>query len=151
MTQVVSPSDEGVRDFTVRIDARFRIDDDVFVGVPNVPAMDLIEFGVLFQGLSESEMMTNTDAFGRMIDLILADDSAELFKARMRDKKKPISLTQVMDVMPWMMEKYGMRPTKPSPDSSSGIENLGDGTSSTASGLTPGSTLTVSPQLASST
>ncbi len=133
MTQVVSPSDTEIQDFTEVVNVRFRIDDDVFTGVPNIPAHDLMEFGKLFDGLTESDIVADPKAFDQMFRLVLNENSAEVFLSRMSDKKKPISMPQIMKIMPWLMEQYGMRPTEPSSNSSSGQPNLGDGTSSTAS------------------
>jgi hypothetical protein len=133
MTQVLSPSDEDVKDFSRRVDVKFRIDDDVFYGVAGIPALDLLEFGALYQGLSEEQLTAQPDTFKRIFQLTLDDRSAELFIGRMKSREKPISMEQVMDIMPWMMEKYGMRPTQPSSSSSTGSENPDDGTSSTVS------------------
>lgn len=141
MTQALAPNEPEVRDFTHRIKVRFRIDDDVFNGVPGIPAFNLMEFGVLFDGLSEREIMKQPDTFARMIDLVLTDESAALFKSRMADKVNPISLPQIQDVLPYLMERYGLRPTPPSAGSSDGSENPADGTSSMdlqpANALTP--------------
>jgi hypothetical protein len=133
MTQVISPSDSEIQDFTEHLNVKFKIDDDVFLGVPNIPALDLIEFGKLFDGMTESDMISDSKAFNTMFHLVLQEASADRFFERMGSKTEPISMPQVMKVMPWIMEQYGMRPTEPSPNSSSGSANPGDGTSSTAS------------------
>jgi hypothetical protein len=135
MTQVLSPSDEEIQDFTDHIVVKFRIDDDVFVGVKNIPALDLVEFAKLFDGMTESDMIQDTKAFDTMFHLVLEEPSADRFFTRMGSKTEPISMAQVMRVMPWIMEKYGMRPTEPSSNSLTGSLNQGDGTSSTASAL----------------
>jgi hypothetical protein len=149
MTQVLSPNDVEIRDFTTHIDVRFRIDDDVFVGVPNIPGFDLMKFGAMVEGLSEREIMGNSDYFSTMFRLVLNEESADLFLARMGDKRRPISMPQVMEIMPWLMESYGMRPPTPSSESSGGSETPGDGTSSTASGSAAESTSEPFPRNAS--
>jgi hypothetical protein len=133
MTQVVSPSDEEIIDFTEHINVKFRIDDDVFIGKKNIPALSLIEFGTMFDGLTESDLMKDSESFNRMFSLVLQKQSAARFFERMGSDDEPIAMTQVMRIIPWIMEKYGMRPTEPSSNSSNGSQNLGDGTSSTVS------------------
>lgn len=133
MTQVLTPTDRGIKDFTEHVDVRFTIDDDVFIGVPNVPALDLLKFASAFDGLTEQDMLERPEAYEAMLELVLETASAMRFYARMSDKTKPISMAQLMNVMSWLMEEYGMRPTLPSSDSSSGSVNPGDGKSSTAS------------------
>jgi hypothetical protein len=149
MTTVLSPNDVEIRDFTTHIDVRFRIDDDVFVGVPNIPGFDLLKFGAMVEGLSEHDIMANSEYFSTMFRLVLEEASADVFLARMGDKKRPISMPQVMKIMPWLMESYGMRPPTPSSESSGGSETPGDGTSLTASGSATGSTSEPFPPSAS--
>jgi hypothetical protein len=62
---------------------------------------------------------------------ILMPDSKEPFLARLTDPIKPIGFKTLMNVIQWMMECYGLRPTQPSTPSSSA--SAGDvSTSSTA-------------------
>src|SRR6266566_1896438 len=145
MTQVLSPNDPEIKDFTEAVHVRFRIDDDVFYGVTGIPAMDLMRFGSMFEGLTEANIAKNPDAFGEIFNLILRKASADTFLARMSDKEKPITLGQAMKVLPWLMEEYGMRPTQPSSSSSDGQESRDDGTSLTANIATS----ELSPQIAS--
>lgn len=133
MTQVLSPSDTEIQDFTEHVNVKFRIDDDIFVGVPNIPANDLMAFAKLFDGMSESDVINDPKAFNDMFALVLTEPSRARFVERMGSKTEPISMTQVMKIMPWIMEQYGMRPTSPSPSSSDGSPSQGDGTSSTES------------------
>lgn len=149
MTQVISPNDDGIRDFTQRVDVKFRIDDDVFVGVPGVPGLALLRFGTLFDGMTESQFAADPKALNEMMKLVLTDESAELFLARMDSREKPISLGQMMDVLPWLMEKYGMRPTEPSSDSQPGSPSPDGGTSSTVVASPSASTSTSSALTAS--
>lgn len=135
MTQVLTPSDETVRDFTRVVDVRFRIDDDIFVGKRGIAAFKLMTFGALFDGLSATDVMSNPDAFIKMFMLILEPKSAARFIERLDSDEEPITLEQVMDVLPHLMEQYGLRPLEPSPSSSDGLVNLGAGTSSTESAL----------------
>jgi hypothetical protein len=149
MTQVLTPSDEEITDFTEYVHVKFRIDNDVFNGVSNIPAMSLIEFATMFDGMSENDLISDPKAFDRMFHLVLEDESANRFFFRMGDKKEPISMTQVMRIMPWIMEKYGMRPTEPSSNSSDGSANPDDGMSSTVNAQLTAQTSATSQPIAS--
>src|SRR6266487_5643174 len=109
MTQVMSPSDEHIKDFTRHVDVKFRIDDDVFYGVVGIPVLHLIKFGAMYAGLSEKAAMENPDTFTEMFRLALDEESANKFIERMGDKNKPITMEQTMDIIPWIMGEYGMR------------------------------------------
>jgi hypothetical protein len=67
-----------------------------------------------------------------MMSLVLEQPSADLFFARMSDKTRPISMPQMMKVVSYLMEAYGMVPTQPSSSSSPGPASPPTGTSSTA-------------------
>lgn len=146
---VLTPTDRGIKDFTEHIDVQFRIDDDIFVGMSNIPALHLMQFGSMFDGMTPEQIVNNPETYHDMMSLVLEQSSADLFFARMGDKTKPISLPQMMNVVTWLMEEYGMRPTPPSPASSSGSANPGDGTSSTGSQSPLGLTSSNFPPLAS--
>lgn len=134
MTEFVT---SGVKDFSREVVVRFKINHvggpqkgqpEFFDGVPGLPALALIEFASLYEKLDNT---ANAEEFERIVNIVLTDDSATRFLGRLRDKDDPISLTQLMDVLPWLMEQYGMRPTPPSGDSSTPLPNPDGGTSST--------------------
>lgn len=128
-----------MRDFSRVIDVRFRIDHvggeqkgqpEFFEGVPGLAALQLIEFAGLFDRVQnlEDDPAQAREMFTEMMNLVLVDESAERFVTRLGNKVDPISLAQVMEIVPYLMEEYGMRPTKPSGDSSSLQPSPDDGT-----------------------
>jgi hypothetical protein len=125
--------DEGIRDFTKeRRKIRFKIDGDVFYCVPDLPILVLIDFASMADKLDETAMDDKMRSlFVNMFNLVLVDESAERFIARMGDKSNPISMEQINEIMPWVMERYGLRPTEPSGSSSAGSPTLASGPSST--------------------
>jgi hypothetical protein len=149
MTQTVGPRDEGVADFTEHIDVKFRIDDDIFHGKVNIPGKHLIRFAIEFGNVTLDAMKENPEAIDQLFSLVLQKDSATLFSKRFDDEDNPISMPQAMRVLPWLMEKYGMRPTEPSSNLSDGQPNLDDGTNSTANASPNASTLAPYPQTVS--
>lgn len=139
MTQVVSPSDPQVRDFSSHNQVRFRLDhangeEDYFEGVPDLPALLLVEFAGTMEEISKTQdLAQQSKMFTSLFELVLLEDSATRFIERMGNKADPISLMQINDIMPWIMEQYGMRPTMPSENSSDGSAPQESGTSSTES------------------
>jgi hypothetical protein len=124
---------------------QFKIDDDVFHGVPNLPATALVEFASVAETIDADSNVPEISVFTKMFEILLTPTSAERFIERMSSPTEPISLAQIQDILPWIMEEFGMRPTSPSPDSSAGSESPGDGTRSTGSALAVVSTLNPSP------
>jgi hypothetical protein len=134
ITSTASPAEPGVRDFSApRRNVSFKIDDDTFQGVNDLPAMALIEFAGMVDQLNELEVAQQPQIFTQLFQMVLEPTSSELFLRRMGDREKPISLGQLMEIMPWIMEQYGLRPTTPSEASSDGSEPQATGTSSTDS------------------
>jgi hypothetical protein len=112
----------AVRDFTDRTHTvrQFRIDDDVFQCAKAIPAGIAKKIGKIARSINtgdESNTDEQLDVVGELLDMILLPESAELFARRMLDPLKPISLNQVGDVLGWLMEEYGGRPTQPSDNS----------------------------------
>jgi hypothetical protein len=67
-----------------------------------------------------------------IFNTILVPESAVRFAERLKSMENPVDLTQVMEIMVWLMELYGRRPTPPPSDSSAGLPSESDGTTSTA-------------------
>jgi len=105
----------------------FSIDDDVFLCTPEVTVGAATQ---LAQMANEKNDMQRMLMLGELLDLIMFPASAQLFIARMRNPENPITNEQLGDVLEWLMEQYGERPTRPSPASSSGGSDTG--TESTA-------------------
>ena len=146
--QTIEVTDD-IRDFTIaRKNIKFRIDADIFEAVPDIPAQVLLDFATQMEGAGDSPEHA-VAAMTQVIGLVLTPPSAELFIARMSDASNPISVQQLQDIMPWLMEQHGMRPTEPSSDSSTGQPSPASGTSSTANAPAPESTPAPSPQTAS--
>ena len=147
-----------MKDFTVkRAKVEFNIDHadgtpDTFEGVPGLPALALVSFSGLVD--QQNDKMTIDEQVKFFIDLfgmILVEDSAARFVARMSNRDDPVEMDQVNAIMPWVMEQYGMRPTLPSEPSSSGSASPDDGKTSTADAPPEVSTSEISPQTVSST
>jgi hypothetical protein len=111
----------------------FTIDDDTFVPASALPGDDYAEFVTLYNSTGDTETYQEQhDLLKRALELALLPDSWKRFAERLKDKAKPIDDDQMADVVIWLLEEYGMRPTQPSPDSSDGPASPESGTNSTA-------------------
>jgi hypothetical protein len=103
-----------MRDFSKkRKDITFRVDEDVFQAARGVPAEVLLDFAREFAGMDVSATVDQQlKAFRSLLDVVLLPESLERFNARMRDRENPIEIDQVEDIVTWLMEEYGLRPTE---------------------------------------
>ena len=127
-------SDIHFKDFTkVPTPIQFQVDGDHFAALPTLPIpvmQRLIQASSDMEGKSAGP--ESLDQVLGIFDIILMEESRERFKARINSTEHPVSLTQVMDIMVWLMELYGRRPTQQSSDSSNGLPTETVGTISTA-------------------
>lgn len=125
-----------IKDFSkVRKRIQFRIDDDLFEAAPAVPADILIDYTQEFAGVDPEKIPIDQQlkVFRSVLELTLLPESLDRFTARMRDRKNPIEIDQISDVITWLFEEYGLRPTELPSDSSDGQPVPASGTSSMAS------------------
>lgn len=130
-----------MKDFTKkRDDVTFRIDDDVFHAARGVPAEVLMDFATQFSGMGlNTPVDEQLKAFRGVFELVLLPESLERFTARMRDRENPIEIDQCEEIITWLMERYGLRPTELPSSSLDGQESPATGTTST--GTTQGAEL----------
>lgn len=123
----------SARDFTrkrKRLD--FTIDTDTFEAAPALPGDIYAEFVTLYNSTAGTDTYQEQhDLLKRALQLALHDDSYQRFTDRLKDKTRPIDDDQMADVVLWLLEEYGMRPTQPSQPSSDGPASPESGTSST--------------------
>jgi hypothetical protein len=105
----------------------FTADGDEFIAYPSIPAEVLIEWS-LDNKPGETDRMTNIRSF---FEMCLQPDSYAQFNKRLSDPTNPLDLNQCDEISDYLMEEYGMRPVKASDSSSTGLDSLAGGTSST--------------------
>lgn len=139
-----------MRDFTKQPKViEFKINDDVFRCHPVLAADVLIEFATKADAMGDNP--TGEQGVQAMLDVLevtLLPEHFRRFRDRMRNPVKvaeealtagrpapepyvPIGLDQVSDIVPWIMEEYGLRPTTPSDNSSDGPSDQAPGINST--------------------
>lgn len=112
-----------IKNFTKkRTPLRFQIDDDLFDAVPTIPAEIMIEFAESMTSADPTKMAPKemVGALRRVIEMVLHPESLARFKTRMKDPLNPIDMEQLDEIVTWLFEEYGMRPTEESSSSSAG-------------------------------
>lgn len=119
---VVSVGGEEVFDFTSpKKNIKFKIDDDVFDAIRELPGLTGLEFASFATTMeSSSNLQEQADVVEKMFRLVLQPTSADLFIERLRSPENPIGVNQMNQVMTWLMSQYGLRPTVPSEESADG-------------------------------
>lgn len=140
-----------IKDFTrERKRLHFRIDGDDFEAASAIPAEIYVEFVTRYEGLDDTESIQGQlQHLVSALELVLLPESFALFYERLKDRARPIDIDQAADVVLWLMEEYGMRPTQPSEPSSDGPASPESGTSSTESTQPEESTSPTSELIAS--
>lgn len=67
-----------------------------------------------------------------MFEIFLLEDAYERFVEKLRDKKAPVDIHQLLEIVAWIVEVYTARPLGPSSDSSNTSQSDDAGTFSTA-------------------
>lgn len=135
MSEQLAPDDD-IMDFTPKRKApRFRIGEDIFTGVTEIPAELSLDFSQKAAQMGKEGQTTaeRIAVIRELISMVLVPESAEIFNHRLSDTTNPIGISSFSDVLPWLLQKYMGTPTKPDSDSSSGPGNQESGTSSTES------------------
>lgn len=97
-----------MKDFSdVRPPPQFTVDDELFIGVTNVPAVDSLTISdklALFD--SELDSRERLRVITEVIRVLLHPESAERLVHRLSDRERPISLTQLISITYWLLERY---------------------------------------------
>lgn len=132
MTQPIPTEAAPVKDFSRKRERLlFRIDDDLFEAATALPGKTLARFAKRFADIESLPVDEQLDAFADALSMVLLPDSNAIFQKRLDDLTRPIELEQTSDVIQWLLEAYGSRPTEPSSDSSTGPASPASGTNST--------------------
>lgn len=110
----------------------FQIDDDIFIAPSVLPVPTMQELASVAGSLkNETDNDKLFAEIANIFNVILTDASAVRFQERLRSKEEPIDVEQLVDIMMWLLEEYGLRPTQPSSSSSDGAPSETSGTPST--------------------
>lgn len=120
-----------VKDFTRKHQRLvFKIDDDLFEAARALPGETLTEFAKRYSDIENAPVDQRIEIFKQVLELVLLPESHDRFIKRFADRENPIQIEQAADVVQWLMEHYGKRPTQPSSPSPAGQHSPASGTSS---------------------
>jgi hypothetical protein len=142
-----SPPDEELAPKVFRIGPR---DEDIFTAAAGVPVTFGIEYVNALRA-RDDEGVTASELFLELLRKCLFPESRERFEARYTSAENPIDHRILFRVTDGLMERWGMRPTRPSEPSSGGSPNPDAGTSSAAEQPSPASTSPANPSTGDST
>lgn len=121
-----------MKDFSKpRRQIQFKIDDDIFEAAPAIPAETLMEFATRFSDLESADQAKRVSILAEVLDLVLLPEAFSRMRARMSDRKNPVELDQLNEIIMWLLGEYGLRPTQASSGSPDGLDNQASGTNST--------------------
>lgn len=114
---------------------RFRVDADVFEAVSELATEQALLFAdeAELLGDEHASAQARLDVIKKLFHLVLLPESAERLVARLSDTTNPIGPDRFMKILTYLMELYGLRPTEPDSDFSTGSDVRETGTSSTES------------------
>ncbi len=124
-----------IRDFTIKQKKLpFRIDDDVFEAYAILGLPLLQDLVAVTKQIGDMLKEQKYDALFDLFDQLLYPESAKRFRERAESRgDDAIDVKrQLMPILYFLLEEYGVRPTQPSSDSSTGSPSEPGGTSSTA-------------------
>lgn len=101
----------------------FQIDEDVFEALPAIPAEVMIQFAerVAVADPTQLSVTQQIAIFRELLELVLTDASMARMRERMSDRTNPVDMEQLDEIITWLFEEYGMRPTTESDSSSNGV------------------------------
>lgn len=145
MTSPLDDDEVDVVDFSISRKSKvFRLEDDVFHAYPMIPipAMQIMmraarEMGAAFneEAATDDAIASLTSKIGDMFNALLPAAEAKIMRDRLASSDGRVAVDlrqQVMPIINWLMGKYGLRPTEPPAESSTGLPAGGTGTGSTA-------------------
>lgn len=71
------------------------------------------EIATAAANVNEDNVLDGLDTF---FSIVMDEDNASRLAAQMRSKTNPLTTAQSVNIMHWVLERYGLRPTQPSSD-----------------------------------
>lgn len=132
----VRMSSVNIKSFTPKI-IEFEIFDHTYEASPDIPLgllQQLKNFRTLGAAMQSDDDTPDLEPLLRIFDELLLEDDAVYLRGSAtgaHGKRKQVGIRIIMDLIPWLLEQYGLRPTQPSSHSSNGLNGGEIGTSST--------------------
>lgn len=112
------------KDFSETADPiQFRVGTEVFTALPTIPLARMSQLSKLRM---EGESNSLVEGITRVFNSILEPESYERFVLGLNSSENPIGITHVTQILPWLMEQYGLRPTEESSGSADSLTETGE-------------------------
>jgi hypothetical protein len=126
------------RDFTKDRSAghTFTVGENTYTAVAGLPAQSMLDFAGQFGGLTPATPVDEQlKVFSEILGALLEDDSYTVFREAMATKHpvNMIEFDQMEQIITWLLEEFGMRPTQPFSPSVTGPVSPDGGTNWTGS------------------
>jgi hypothetical protein len=116
--------DEEIPDFTEEREdvagPKFKIDDEIFECAPWLGAGAVQDLITLQRAMTSKDRTAQITTYASLLDSILLPESMTRFTTRMRSPIKPITQSQLENVVLSLVARYSKRPTEPASPSSIG-------------------------------
>lgn len=116
MTMIDVLADDGVMDFSNPAqNIKFRLDGDEFEALPEIAAVSMLRFADEATRLDRDDVGTDEKIkiIQGLFRMVLTTESATRFIRRLEDDAHPIGMARFGEIVEWLMERYGLRPTEP--------------------------------------
>ena len=119
-----------MKDFTKKKKVvQFVFDGEVYRCYPGLAPEGLQELIKYADDITPQNALASLDGF---FGIVMNEENARKIQLKLRDKESPLEIDVATDMMLWILEEFGLRPTQSSPDSSTGSPTGGDGSPSEA-------------------
>lgn len=126
----MSQEDIRFKDFTrKRTPVFFTIEGERFDCYSAIALPSLQEIVEVAQEFSTE---TAVESFTAFFKIVMEEAGAVRLEEMLKDKRNPLDQEQAVEIMQWLLEVYGLRPTQPSSESSPGSPTDDAGTPSEA-------------------
>lgn len=117
-----------MKDFTKKKKVvQFAFDGEVYRCYPGLAPEGLQDLVRFADDITAENAMKSLHGF---FDVVMNEENARKIQAKLRDKESPLEIDVATDMMLWILEQFGLRPTQSSPDSSTGSPTGDDGSPS---------------------
>lgn len=120
------PDENGVvqfKDFTSHITSvRFKVGENLFDALPVIPLATAEELSKLGEDIKQGSTTERINKISTLFSALLTEESAARFQVMAQDPKGPLGIKQVQEIIMWLLEVHGLRPTQALSESSSGSD-----------------------------
>lgn len=107
----------------------FKVGGYDYEAMSRIPLGLALDLGKVARTFASADTEDKLAGLWQFFDAALLGDGGQKIQKQVYDKNDPLDTNQLIEIMNWLLEVYGLRPTEPSSNSSTGSSE--SGTSST--------------------